>query len=79
MPNSTHEAEFVEAFVVADKRSRYLEFLPNRKRRGEISGADILNATARKLRVRGECLFRGLYRIANAENLARIDGLTNSL
>ena len=35
-PNSTHEAAFVAAFVVADKRSRYLEFLPKPKRRGEI-------------------------------------------
>jgi hypothetical protein len=35
-PNSTHEATFVAAFVVPDKRSRYLEFLPKPKRRGEI-------------------------------------------
>jgi hypothetical protein len=34
--NSAHEAAFVEAFVIPDKRSRYLEFLPNPKRRGEI-------------------------------------------
>jgi len=35
-PNSTHEVAFVETFVVPDKRSRYLEFLPNPKRRAEI-------------------------------------------
>jgi hypothetical protein len=35
-PNSTHEAAFVAAFVIPDKRSRYSEFLPNPKRRGEI-------------------------------------------
>lgn len=35
-PPSSHETAFVEAFVVPDKRSRYLEFLPNPMRRGEI-------------------------------------------
>ena len=36
LPNSIHEAAFVAAFVIPDKRSRYLEFLPNPKRRAEI-------------------------------------------
>ena len=31
-----HEAAFVAAFVIPDKRARYLEFLANPKRRGEI-------------------------------------------
>jgi hypothetical protein len=31
-----HEAEFVAAFVVSEKRTRYLEFLANPKRRPEI-------------------------------------------
>jgi len=35
-PNSAHEASLVAAFVVPDKRARYLEFLPKPKRRGEI-------------------------------------------
>jgi hypothetical protein len=33
---STHEAAFIAAFVIPDKRSRYSDFLPNPKRRGEI-------------------------------------------
>ena len=34
--NSAHEAAFIAAFVIPDKRSRYSDFLPNPKRRGEI-------------------------------------------
>jgi hypothetical protein len=37
-PNSAHEAAFVAAFVIPDKRSRYSEFLPKPKRRHEILG-----------------------------------------
>lgn len=33
---SAHEAAFIAAFVIPDKRSRYADFLPNPKRRGEI-------------------------------------------
>ena len=35
-PNAAHEAAFVAAFVIPEKRTRYLEFLPNPKRRSEI-------------------------------------------
>ncbi len=34
--NSAHEAAFIAAFVIPDKCSRYSDFLPNPKRRGEI-------------------------------------------
>ena len=36
VPDSIHEAAFIEAFVIPDKRSRYSEFLPKPKRRNEI-------------------------------------------
>jgi hypothetical protein len=35
-PNPAHEAAFVAAFVIPDKRSRYSDFLSNPKRRSEI-------------------------------------------
>jgi len=35
---AAHEAGFIAAFVVPDKRSRYSEFLPKPKRRNEILG-----------------------------------------
>jgi hypothetical protein len=35
---TAHEAAFIEAFVVLDKRSRYSEFLSRPKRRNEILG-----------------------------------------
>ena len=36
MSASTHERLFVETFVIPEKRARYLEVLPNPKRRAEI-------------------------------------------
>jgi len=35
-PDSAHEAAFITAFVIPDKRSRYSDFLSNPKRRSEI-------------------------------------------
>jgi len=79
-----HEAAFVSAFVVPEKRARYLEFLANPKRRHEILNRlghfdDFLTQFATETGYQQSGVLDGLLRARGAGRLAHVISMSEDL
>jgi hypothetical protein len=74
-----HEQAFVSVFVVPEKRTRYAEFLPKPKRRGEITGRfchffDFVPALAKQVARGTASELAPLLRARGAGDIAHVIG-----
>jgi hypothetical protein len=82
MTDSTHEKTFIAAFVVAEKRDRYEEFLAKPKRRHEILRRfnhffDFLPARCRKIERDGAAALAEILRRHGAKDVGYVIGGDN--